>query len=228
MATLRLYDDVNEVDFLDTSALYLAQDGWRPRVAAENEAGDDYEDVIEVIKLSWTETTDDVRDSKLQTLHRLNHKAKRYWRLRKTTDAVWLEVQTHSETNIRYARVKEIVVEELDGRHWGPDGPVDLVVTIKREGAYSHIKPTNTTPTVVLNSATIENEEDTSTSNFAIISASDVPGDALALPIIQMVESVAQEQIIIAMRSDENLTNVPKFHQPYQRCGFSKYKQYCF
>lgn len=210
MAYLQITDGSTTVDFLDTATLYLARNGWEPRIARENDAGDGYEDVVEVIRLTWAQTTDDSRDSTLHNIHRLGRKAREYGHQRRVVNPVWMRVATHSETNSRYALVRSVEVEKLDARHWGPNQRVDLVVTITREGGWQDVAPTST-PTTVVATTTVENQVDGSNANSVTVAAADVPGDGLALPIIQMVDSVAQEKIIIALRAKEDDGHLSSF-----------------
>lgn len=211
MSILIIDDDIASVNLLNPSGLYLARDGWRPKVAPENDAGDGYDDVVEVIKLYWMQTSDNDRDTTIQLLNQLDLKARQYWRLRKTTGAVWMEARSPSESNSRFARIKSIEVMELDSRHWGPNRSVDLVLTITREGAFSEIKPTNNSPTAIHTSVTRYNSEAGGNSNRLTVNAADVSGDALALPLVQMVEAVPQETIIVALRARETAAEVNNF-----------------
>lgn len=222
-ASLSLTDGTTTVSLLDTAALHMARRGWRPKVAVENAAGDDYEDVIEVVKLSWMQTTDDARDSTIQSIHKLARKAREYIRQRRVTGPVWLQANTPSETNVRYALVKDIQIAELDDWHYGPSQPVQLTISITREGAWRSIAP-NTSPishTALIGTQTIRN---------SVVAASgyqnyyDVApgGDALALPIVYFTGAVGStpSEMIIALRSRENAADVTPFNPHFNAADF--------
>lgn len=221
-ASLSLTDGTTTVSLLDTAALHMARRGWRPKVAVENAAGDDYDDVIEVVKLSWMQTTDDARDSTIQSIHKLARKAREYIRQRRVTGPVWLQANTPSETNVRYALVKNIEVGELDDWHYGPSQPVQLTLTITREGAWRSIAP-NTHPTshtALISTQTIYNSVVTASGykNYYDVAPS---GDALALPIVYFAAGVpAPSEIIVALRSRENAADVTPFNPHFNAANF--------
>jgi hypothetical protein len=213
MGTLQLTDGTTTIDFLDGSTFYLARGGWEPHIARENEAGDDYDDVVEIIKVNWLQTTDDSRDSTLHNIHRLALKAREYHRLRKTSGQVWLKANTHSETNPRYALVKSVDIENLDARHWGPNRGVDLVLTIIREGAWRDTIP-NTVPFSYpeITSNTIYNQVDGGQVNYVDVAAATLTGDARMLPIFMMPFNSKQSKVIIGVRSRGSSGDVTPFN----------------
>lgn len=222
-ASLSITDGTTTVSLLDTSALHLTRRGWRPKVAVENAAGDDYDDVTEVVKLSWMQTTDDARDATIQSLNKLARKAREYVRQRRVTNPVWLQANTPSETNVRYALVKDIQIAELDDWHYGPSQPVQLTISITREGAWRSVVP-NTAPTshtALISTQSVRN---------CVVAASgyqnyyDVApgGDALALPVVYSagVSGFIPSEMIVALRSRENAADVTPFNPHFNAANF--------
>lgn len=221
MATLQLSDGTTTVSLLDSAGLYLTRRGWNPQVARENELGDNYEDVVEVIHLEWMQTTDDSRDTIMHNLNRLNMRAREYQRHRKTTGQVWLAAATHSETNTRYALVKEIYAPELDNRHWGPNSNVTLTLTITREGAWRDQAP-NTNPqsyTSIISDG-IYNQVDSGIVNYIDLANSDLKGDAYFLPVLMMPFVSTQEKLIVALRSHLTSGGIINFNPHFNAANF--------
>lgn len=219
---LRLTDGTITVDLYDTNVLHLSQDGWRPVLARENVAGDDYDDVDEVLVCEWLTTTDDNRDTTLHNLNFLGEKARRNVRQRKLTDPVYIWVSTPSETNRRYGVIKDITVPTLDSRHWGPNQPIQLSIAIKREGAYRD-QPPITTPQgyTSLVSGTVTNQVAGANVNYLDVAAADVKGDALALPVVQVAGmSAAQSQVLVALRSRQSAADITAFNPHFNAVNF--------
>lgn len=223
MGTLQLSDGTTTVSLLDSAGLYLTRRGWKPQVARENELGDDYDDVVEVINLEWMQTTDDSRDTIIHNLNRLNMRAREYQRHRKTTGQVWLAAATHSETNTRYALVKEIYAPEMDGRHWGPNSNVKLTLTITREGAWRDQAPnTNPHSYTSITDQTVYNQVDVDggTLNYFDVAAASLTGDAYGLPVFQMPFSTTQQKVIVALRSRPSSGDVTPFNPHFNAANF--------
>lgn len=182
-STLQITDGTTTVNLLNTTGLYLKENGWKAAVAQEDENGD-YQDMIEVITCTWMETTDDDRAETLKKLKRLDRKAREHWRKRLVDDWVWLEASTHSETDTRYAIIKSIDVKELDSRHWQANQPSEITLVIKHV-LWWGIAP-NGTPTTVVSSTTVANKEVSTTHNHVQITPANVKGDAPALAIIEI------------------------------------------
>lgn len=220
--TLTITDGTTTVDLYDTTALHLSRDGWKPAVAAENAAGDGYEDVTEVIKCEWGQTTDNTRDATIQAINRLAARATENTRRRKITEPVYLWVGTPSETNKRYAIIKNIYSPELDPGHWGPDQPITLTLLINREGDWRYLAP-NTSPqsSTSLVSGTITNQSAGATVNYLDVAAARVLGDALAAPILQVTALTAlQKNMLIAVRSRPVLADVTAFNPHFNAVDF--------
>ena len=224
-ATLKVTDGTNTVNFLDSTDLYLAKDGWKPKVARQNEAGDGYEDVIEIITLYWMETVDSLRALTIHTLEQLNTKAKTYWRQNKVDDWVWMEVRTTGESSSRFARVKAIEVDELDSRHFGPARTADLVVTITREGAYSEVSPATTANTVNKSLSSVYNKQSGTSTTLTnrVKTETTLTFEKYGVPgpvIIEMEESSQQETIIIAQRYSQDETREDTFYSHLNALDF--------
>jgi hypothetical protein len=222
--TLIITDGTVTVNLYDPSTLYLSRDGWRPGVGKENAAGDDYDDVTEVIKCEWMQTTDDTRDATLHNLNYLAAKARNNERQRKVTDQVYLSLNTPSETNVRYALIKDITVADLDSRHYGPSQPVELIITVLREGAWRKDSPlTYPQNYSSLASGTIYNKVDGASVNYIDVAAANVTGDALALPVVHVdtVTSPVAQEIIVALRSRLSATEVANFNPHFNAVNFT-------
>jgi hypothetical protein len=115
------------------SELYLNRDGWAMAVANERAEGG-YDDTVEVIECTWRELEDDSRGQTLKNIMALDQDARRHWRDFSRRWPVYLEASTHSEPATRYAVIKKIEIGNLDPRHWGPDQPVKLTLTITHIG----------------------------------------------------------------------------------------------
>lgn len=174
MGTLTLTDGTTSVNFLDTSGLHITRGGYRQAVGNLDPLTGDMPDVEDTLNCVWMTTTDDSRDTVWMNLKRLAKKAQEYRRFRKPNDEVWLSIQTHSETNTRYHIVSNVVVNELDHRHFGPNNPVDLIVKITREGAGRAIPPGSTLTTI--QAAVTKYMKNDSDGNNGITIA-NVPGD---------------------------------------------------
>lgn len=185
MGTLQLTNGTVTVNFLDTSGLHISRGGYRQKVGHIDPESGEIPDVVDVLNCIWMTTTDDSRDSTFINLRRLAKKANDYRRKRLVNDAVWLAIQTHSETNTRYHLVSSVQINELDERHFGPNGPVDLIITITREGAGRAIAP-GATPTTIVAATTKYNKDDSDGNNGLTINPSDVPGDVEMITRIEI------------------------------------------
>lgn len=209
-AVLKVTDGTDEVSFLDPSTLYITE--WRQQIAPELASGE-FEDVVEAIRCAWMQTTDDTRDAIIQTLMKLAGKARDFHRMRKLFQWVWLEARTHSESNSRYAVLRDIFPKELDKRHWGPNGPVDLIPLLTREGLWRGIAP-NGTPTTGVSATTIYNKQDTDGNNFVTLPDSSAVGDAPGLVIFEMEPGASTSQVqnfIVARKSGTSQSDLDDF-----------------
>lgn len=221
--TLIISDGTVTVNLYDTTTLHLSRDGWRPAVGRENAAGDDYDDVTEVITCEWLQTTDNTRDTTLHNLNYLAAKARINERQRKNTDQVYFALNTPSETNVRYAVIKDINITDLDPRHYGPNRPVKLIITIRREGAWRRDSPLTAPQSYPsLASGTVYNRVAGADKNYIDIPAANVTGDALALPVIsKLTTSGTSPEIIIALHSRQNASDVTGFNPHFNANTFS-------
>lgn len=184
-ATLQITDGSTTVNLLNTSGLYLKKNGWTPAVVPELDDGR-YADVVDVITCTWVQTDDDNRSSTLQNLQRLARKARLWWRKRRPWgQAVWIAANTHSETDTRYSLIKNVEIRELDPRHWGAQGPVELTILVTH-GLWWDVAP-NGTPATAVNAETIYNKEDADGENEVDVPAANLTGDAPALSQIIIV-----------------------------------------
>ena len=200
-ATITIRDQyVSQLSFLDTVGFYLTTGGWQQNIGLPNERGD-YEDVRETIALDWMQTNDDDRATKLRSLMKLAAKAREYVRTRRLGDPVWIEVRTHSETEKRYAIVKDIIIQNLSERHWYPEGPASLVVTIVREGLWRGIAPNGSYESLV-SGLTIYPFTDGTYQNYTTITDSLLDGDAPGLVTLQIAPSagLTLDRFIIATK----------------------------
>lgn len=200
-SVLRLVAIGHTLSFLNASGAYLTNKGFRQAIAHPDELGV-YPDIEDVILLDWMQTDDDARDTTMRTLQKLGAQARENVRKRKLGNHVWLECSTHSETSTRYAIVKDIIVPDLDERHWGPGGPSRLAVHIIREGLWRHIAP-NSTSYTSLATGTIYPYTDATNENYLDVNATDnILGDAPSLNIIELDGSVDNNaRLIIATKS---------------------------
>lgn len=178
---------VSQLSFLDTVGYYLSTNGWRQSLALPNEQGD-YEDVRETLTFDWMQTNDDDRATRLRSLMKLVAKAREYVRARRLGDPVWIEVRTHTETETRYAIIKDIIIENLSERHWWPAGPSMLTITIVREGLWRAIAPNGSYDSLV-SALTIYPFTDGTYQNYATITDSLLDGDAPGLVAFQIAPS---------------------------------------
>lgn len=220
--TLTITDGTVSVNLYDPSTLYLSRRGWSPGVAVENAAGDDYEDVEEVINCEWMQTTDDTRDATLHNLNYLAAKARNNERQRKLTDPVYFSLNTPSESNVRYGVIKDINVPKLDAWHYGPSQPLKLAIVVRRDGAWRRDSPLTTPQSYPsLMSQTIYNRSDGSAANYLDVAAADVKGDAFALPVVQVSSlSAQQEMFIMALRSRVSASEVTNFEPHFNTNDF--------
>lgn len=181
-AVLKLTDGNDELSLLDASNLYIQE--WYQQIAPKLADGE-YGDVEEQIKLAWMQTSDDSRDTTLQTLDRLAERADEYWRKRKMDGRVWIESRTHSETNSRYALLKAINPKKLDTRHWGPNRPINFETQFTREGAWRGVQP-NTSPSAIVSATTIYNKNDSDGNNWVTINDTDAKGGPPGLVIFEL------------------------------------------
>lgn len=213
MGTLSLTDGTVTVNFLDTSGLHISRGGYRQKVGHIDPESGEIPDVVDVLTCIWMTTTDDSRDTVMVNLHRLADKAQKYRRERRKSDEVWLAIQTHSETNTRYCIVSDVEIKELDQRHFGPNGPVDLIITITREGAGRAIAP-NGTPTTVVAATTKYNKNDSDGNNGLTINPSDVPGDVPMLTLIEIDPGATTPipvQYMVAAKAFDDSTDASQF-----------------
>jgi len=216
-AILLLTDGTITVDLLNPTGLHLAANGLKLKVAKENPIGDGYEDVTEVIKLTWNQATDDERDTIAQNLNLLARKAREFIRKRKATGHVWMQMQTASSSKELYALVTDIQMSDLDSRHWDADQVVDLTLFVTREGAWRDVQPNDFVPVMILGEL-ITNQEDHALVNYVTVANTLAKGDALGIPFIAMNDpsgSDVQTTIIIASKSgtEDELDNfTPNFY----------------
>lgn len=212
MGTLTITDGTTTVNFLDTSGLHIARNGYRQGVGHPDPQSGFIPDVIDTLNCYWMDTTDDDRDTDMHNLQRLADKAQRYRRLRRNTGEVWMAIQTHSETNVRYHLVSDVQIDQLDGRHFGPSGPVDLVITITREGAGRAIAPTSTPSTIVSAQKYMKNDSDGN--NGITLTPANVPGDAPMLTVIEInfgSTSPFPTQYMVAAKAFDGSTEASQF-----------------
>lgn len=221
--TLTITDGTVSVNLYDASTLYLRRGGWRPAVAKENAAGDDYDDVIEVIGCEWMQTTDDARDATMHNLNYLAAKARQNERQRKLTDQVYFSLNTPSETNVRYGVIKDINVPDLDSWHFGPSQPVKLTITARREGAWRSVSPLTAPQSYPsLGNQTVYNRSVSGARNYLDIAAASVTGDALALPVLQVSSLSAQQtSFVVALRSRISASDITSFEPHFNAVSFT-------
>jgi len=206
-AVLKITNGTDSVDLLDTTALYIQN--WAQAIARRLPSGD-YADVVEIIKLAWMEEDDDTRDSTIQALMQLAGEAWDYTDRELLDQWVWLEARTHSETSSRYAILSEIWPDRLSSRHWGPDGPVDLMPQITREGLWRYTAP-NGTPTTAVAATTVYNKQDADGDNFVTIADTDADGDAPGLIIFDQEWDELATDVIVAMKSSSSTSDLNDF-----------------
>ena len=221
--TLTITDGTVSVNLYDASTLYLRRGGWRPGVAKENAAGDDYDDVTEVFSCEWMQTTDDARDTTMHNLNYLAAKARQNERQRKSTGQVYFSLNTPSESNVRYGVIKDINVPDLDSWHYGPGRPVKLTITARREGAWRKDSPLTAPQSYPsLAAATIFNKVDGAAVNYIDVAAANVTGDALALPVVHLaaVTTPVAPTIIVAVRSRLAAAEITNFNPHFNATNF--------
>lgn len=209
-AVLKITNGTDEVNLLDPTALYVSS--WFQQLARKLASGE-YTDVPEVIKCAWMEETDDARDATIQSLYQLAEEVYQFRDQKKLTDWVWLEARTHSETNSRYAILNDLFTAELSKRHWGPDGPVDVAVQLRREGLWRYVAP-NGTPATAVSATTIYNKQDADGNNYVTISNTDAKGDAPGLLIFEMdpgATTPLPKHYIIAQKTATNTSDLDDF-----------------
>lgn len=207
---LTITDGTDTVDLLDTTAFFLKRGGWREKVANENERGD-YDDLIEVITLTWMETEDDSRATTIQKLKRLAKKAAEFVREQKLTDHVYLSASTHSETKTRYAVIKHIQIDELHKGHWGPDQVLESRIIVTREGTWRALAPGSALTSD--GATTIFNKQDADGNNFLTVANTTVTGDVDADTnfVIDFIVSNTREEFILALKTG-TLPDLDKFN----------------
>ncbi|MCL4867787.1 MAG: hypothetical protein KJ063_02365 [Anaerolineae bacterium] len=213
MGTLNITDGTITVSFLDPAGLYIKRDGYRQKVGHIDPETGEIPDVVDVLPCVWMVTTDDSRDTTLINLHRLAAKAQAYRRNRRKTDEVWMTMQTHSETNIRYCIVSDVQIAELEGGHFGANSIVDLIVTITREGAGRAVAP-NGTPATVAAATTLYMKNDTDGTNGLTIAPASVPGDAPMLTTIEIDPGTTNPipiQYMVATKAFDDATKAGQF-----------------
>lgn len=214
---MRLYDDTTEPNL--TNAL-VARRGW-PQAGPEL-GTNDYDELLEKVKLAWTDLDDDTRAAIFQDIGTLSRKAvlvndpRRPEYYDRAKAVVW-EVQTPTEGQARYAMVSAIRAPQLDPRHQGQTGSLELHLDIMREGLWRGIRPGNAGHEVI--NTTVQNYTYQTDKNYVTIPPSAIPGDAPALARIQVnttapAESVAGEQLWLMRRKAKTLAELDAFN-PY-------------
>lgn len=212
---LQITDGTDTIDLLDTNGLYVARGGYAPKVAYQDEIGE-WGDLSETISLWNNLKSEDDRAPDFQKMMRLARKARRYSRENRLDDMVWIAASRHTETNTRYAIIKNLGINQLSPRHWSARNKVPMTISIIREGAWRGVAP-NATPTEVLASTTIEYYTD-GASNVAYVDvpAANVPGDADALTQIEISPSgptgYVVPQYYLSARSSVNNALNPWFN----------------
>lgn len=204
---LRIVGESESINLLDPDGLYLAQKGWRQQIAEPDGLGD-YLDVVEALRLEWMNERDDERGPTVQRLNRLLAEARRKDPRRDPNSfaPVYLEARGHSESEMRYAVLREGKADELPERIWGPSGAVDVATKLTREGAWRAVAPrANALAWPVVSSTTIYNKQDADGDNYVTIDADDVYGDAEALAVITMdFDSGIMSRAIVAKMIGES------------------------
>lgn len=214
---LELSDGTTTVSMMNASGLYIKRDAYQQRAGSYDSETGEILDVVDVIPCSWMESDDDTRASTIQNLYRLARKTNRYKRLRLAEDFVWLKMQTHSETNARYSIVTQIYVDQLAGRHYGPQMKVDVVITVVREAAAWAIQPDGT-PLSISGGGTIYQEQTASFDNYVEITAAEADGDAPLLARIEISPggTPAPQKFWVLRMNDPSSSELDKFSPLFQ------------
>ena len=223
MGTLQLTDGTTTVDLLNPSGLYIKWDGYRQRIAKRDPDTGQPLEVQQLIPCAWMTTNDDSRATTLQNLRRLANKAyewrNRYRLGKRNAPPVWFPSSTHSETNTRYPLVFEIDIEELSGRHWGPNMPIDVVIKVTHDGAQWGLAP-NATLTAAISGETVYNKNDADGDNYFTLAPSDVPGDLDALLKFEIdpdaLLNTSNTRYLIALRTHSDSAELDKYNPLFQ------------
>lgn len=174
------------IDLLNPSDLNLRWGGWKPSVAQLNNDGITYKEVVDVMTLIWSSYSDVDRAQTLMVLKRLDRKA-REWVSRQSLDYVWIEAQTCTEAQVRYALVTRIDIPQLDHRHWGAAGPAQLTITVTH-GLWRDVEPNapvNLIPYIMF--ATVKNREAGGDHHYV-----DLPAQAGDAPTLYRISVVVE------------------------------------
>ena len=223
MGTLELTDGTTTVDFLNPNGLHIKWDAYRQRVAQRDPDTGLPLRVEQLLPCAWLTTDDDVRADTLHDLRILGTKAwewvNRFRLGKRNAPPVWLPSSTHNETNTRYPLVYEVRVEQLSGRHWGPESPVDLVVKIVHDGAQWGAAP-NATLTAAISAETLYNKDDADGDNYFTLSPSDVPGDVEGLLKLEVdpdaLLNTVNTRYLLALRTHTDSAELDKFSPLFQ------------
>ena len=165
----------------------LLRDGHKPQVATRLENGT-YAPVTETYKLIFKSTTDSERVTVLQYLIRLKERVNHRKQVGMVGNRVWLIAQTPTEANPRYAIVEDIIIPELDHRHWRTSpSKVRIIIQIVRHGAWRDTLPNNGFTNKIVEGTTIQNRKDSTGNNRIHIPNTDVEGD---LPVLTRIERI--------------------------------------
>jgi len=223
MGTLEVTDGFDLVSFLDDEGLFIQWDSYRQRIGKRDDDSGLPIEVTQILPCSWTMSTDDSRADVLIALRRLANKAWE-WRYRYRSGKrlalpVWFAAENYSETNTRYAHVYEITIEELSGRHWGPDGPVDVVIKITHDGSWWAYAP-NSTLVADLTGRTIFNKDDADGNNVIELPPSSASGDVDALLRLVIDPDTtlndANNRYILARRTHQSAVGLDTFNPLFE------------
>lgn len=217
--TLDITNGTDTVSLLDVLALYLKSKGNRIIPGQRDQFLGEVERVTDVYECSWAETDVDDRADTLITLGLLKVQAQENDPDKlpgsQVGDPVWLTRQTHNETNPLYFIVHDIIINELSTREWGAAGPVDLVLTIVRDGDGRKVAP-NAAVTSFVTSTTLTNSGNASPDPSVDITVAETPGDLATLSEIKIegtsVWSGSNDlNFLLWTQSDDDSTELDKF-----------------
>jgi hypothetical protein len=187
---IRITDGIRTIEFQECApnALGLRVDGFAQQVARWDESAGDYADVEESLELVWRDKRETARAELLHEFGLLQRKMRNFRAQGRYEDCVWLEAETPTETETRYAIVRDMWVPELDARHYAGARLVGLQVRLLREGAWRGVAPKAEPLTLEGGGvATIQMFTDTRGENYM-----DVPsgqGDAMPLYRIRLEQA---------------------------------------